>query len=361
MRKILIVGYYGFENCGDDALLLAIVKSIKNLNKKIEITALSYKPEETMLTYNINAIDRFKLKEVISEIKKSDVIIFGGGTLLQDKTSTRSLLYYLSIINISKIFNKTIVLYSNGFGPITKKHNKFLTRRTLEKVDLLTLRDERALNDMRNIGIKNKNVYVTADLAFTIDITTRIDVNELFAKESIPIDKPLVGVLIRNWGENDYLDELSYFCDEIVKKRERNIVLIPMQYPEDNRVSEELIKKSKEKIYIIKGNYSIEEKFKIIGSTKLNICMRLHGLIISATENIPILGLVYDPKVKAYLDLLGMPILGNIEEGLKREEMLEEYNNLEIDYDQCVEKLKETSKDLKVKAEKNIDYLKKIL
>ena len=115
-KKILISGYYGFDNSGDDAILKAIVKDLKENNSSIEITAFSNNPTFTEKIYDINAVNRFGIRDVFRAIKNCDLFISGGGSLLQDVTSTRSLLYYIALMKIAKLFNKPVMVYALFIG-----------------------------------------------------------------------------------------------------------------------------------------------------------------------------------------------------------------------------------------------------
>ena len=121
MINILIAGYHGYGNCGDEATLQAMTVNIKAMAEDVKITALSFKPELTKTEYNIESVQRFNVLQVFNAIRRSDIILSGGGTLLQDDTSTRSLLYYLSIIKVAKMLHKRVMLYDNGIGPVDRK------------------------------------------------------------------------------------------------------------------------------------------------------------------------------------------------------------------------------------------------
>ena len=79
MVTILIAGYHGFGNCGDEAILRAMVTSFRRMADDIDIVALSNDPDFTKKEYNIEAVQRFKMKEVLSAVKKCDILVLGGG------------------------------------------------------------------------------------------------------------------------------------------------------------------------------------------------------------------------------------------------------------------------------------------
>ncbi len=304
-KSVIISGYYGFDNSGDDAILKAIVKDLKEMDSTIEISAFSNNPKNTEEVYGIKAFKRLNIFQVIKGISSSDMLISGGGSLLQDVTSTRSILYYLSLINIAKMFKKAVVVYANGIGPINKKINRTLTKKALNKVDLITLRDFNSKETLEEIGVHNKMV-VTSDPVFTLEPSSRDRIHEIFEEEGIPTDKPLIGISVRNWrNSSNLIDVISKAIGYIDSSYDVNTILIPMHYPEDLEISLEIAQKSNSpNCYVIKNKYGVEDIMGIINGLELIIAMRLHSLIYAATQAVPVIGLVYDPKIDGLLEML---------------------------------------------------------
>ncbi len=116
--QVVMSGYYGFANAGDDAILEAIQQAIHEASDDIGVTVLSNDPELTRKQYGMEAIPRFRMWKVFSALRRSDALLSGGGSLLQDTTSTRSLFYYLSVIRCAQLLGKPVMLYANGIGPV---------------------------------------------------------------------------------------------------------------------------------------------------------------------------------------------------------------------------------------------------
>jgi polysaccharide pyruvyl transferase WcaK-like protein len=102
MKKVFIFGYYGFHNIGDEAILEAIVDEFQKVMPEVSLTALSYNAAETSRRYSIEAVSRNRFVEVVRSIGRSHLVMSGGGSILQDVTSSRSLLYYLGIILVGQ-------------------------------------------------------------------------------------------------------------------------------------------------------------------------------------------------------------------------------------------------------------------
>jgi polysaccharide pyruvyl transferase CsaB len=315
MINLLIAGYHGFGNCGDEAILQAMTTNIRSMADDVDITALSYRPEFTKTEYGIKSVQRFNILDVISAIRRSDIILSGGGTLLQNGTSTRSLIYYLSIIKLAKLFRKRVMLYANGIGPVNGAFNRKLVSIVVNTVDVITLREKLSEADLLSIGVNKPDIIVTADPAFNLESISASDAWDIFKSESIPTDKELVGVSVRNWNKamygDDYILKLAEVCDRIVKDG-KTVVMLPMEYPKDIEASEKVISKMKEKAYIFKKRYTPSQILGIVGCFNLMISMRLHTLIFAAVKNVPMLGVIYDPKVEYYLEELEMPEAGDV-------------------------------------------------
>ena len=124
MVNILISGYYGFDNIGDESILRTLVSSLREHIPDCSLTVLSHNPASTREKYGVEAVDRMSPMAILRAVKKCDMLISGGGSLLQDVTSSKSLHYYLSIIRCAEFFHKKVFIYSQGIGPIDRPGNR---------------------------------------------------------------------------------------------------------------------------------------------------------------------------------------------------------------------------------------------
>ena len=359
--NVLMSGYYGFNNSGDDAILLSIHANLKKLGDNIKITVLASNPEETAKKYGVDVVDRYNAVKVLEAVKKCDVLLSGGGSLLQDRTSTRSIVYYLSIIKLAKMMGKKVMLYANGIGPVEKTKNRNLLKNVVNKVDLITLREQNSFDELRNMGVNNKRVFVTADPVFTMEPVSKERAKELLKAEEIPTDKPIVGVSVRNWKNlSSFTTDLAALCDKIHDKLGCEIVFIPMQQPNDSVISENVRKNMKSNSYLIKENCTPQELMGIIGTMELVISMRLHTLIFAAKERIPLLGFVFSPKIDYYLNEFGMPSGGEVGK-YDMKSAFETVKDITQNREKYVERLDEAASKLEEKAKENEKYLIKLL
>ena len=295
MTDILLLGYYGFKNSGDDALLLSIIQQLKKTDDSLSLGVLSFNPDETKAQFGIDAVDRNNILSVIKAIKSSKMLIVGGGTLIQDSTSTKSLMYYLAVIKLAQIFKKKVMLYANGIGPI-KKENFKITKRILNKIDLITLREELSLAELKKIGVDKPQIIVTADSVFGIDYDKKGYKKEKYQLVSVRNNKRL---------SKNFCADIAKLCDEMYEKRNISTVFIPFQKKNDTQITEQIraLMKSKSEVFDTECEFS--ELMALMENASLCIGMRLHSLIYSVISKVPCVGLVYDQKVKAFMDYIG--------------------------------------------------------
>ena len=166
MVKAAISGYYGFKNFGDEAILSVLVSHLKKLGN-VDVTVFSSDTDFTSKTYSVKSVKRFDLKNVVKTIKDADILISGGGSLLQDVTSFKSLVYYSLIIALGLLFNKKVIIFAQGIGPLNSKPAQFLVKNLLKFCSLVTVRDENSLNLLRKWKI---NANLVCDPIYSLDI-----------------------------------------------------------------------------------------------------------------------------------------------------------------------------------------------
>lgn len=302
---VMISGYYGFDNSGDDSILKAIIASLKELKPDINILALSNNPVQTKSVYGVNSIHRFDFIKIYKRLKHTSLLISGGGSLIQDVTSDKSLAYYLLIIRLALKRHTKVMLYANGIGPIQNKRNYKKVRKVLNKVDLITLREQSSKNELERLGVTNPNIIVTADPAFTLKPTSDETVIKLLRKIGLRADSQYICVSVRPWNNlgKEFENAIASVINYVKESYNLECVIIPMQCPKDAEISKRIAVKSKNGV-VAPQNLTPSEILGLTKRAKLIIGMRLHTLIYAAATGTPIVGLDYDPKITAVMDEL---------------------------------------------------------
>lgn len=363
MKKIVICGYHGFANSGDEALLKSVIDTLRAKQSDLSITVLSMHPESTKKLYNVDSVYRYNLIKIRSLFKKSDLFIFGGGSLLQDVTSKRSLYYYLTIINMALKSGIKVMLYGNGIGPLNHPKSRIKTAKCLNKVDLITLRDDLSDKLLAEIGVTTPPIHITADPAFTLKFENLPTSESLLAEAKMTNDKSYAVIAVREWKNSvgDFKNIIAGFCDNLYEKYGIISLFIPMQYKEDEQISREILTKMRSTGYMIERPLEIDEIFSLIGYSKLSLGMRLHTLIYATALGVPVIALSYDPKVTAFMQSLHQPICIDVE-SLTLDTLQNEsaglIQNLSSRRDDLILSLKNLRKNAEENADLAIELLK---
>ena len=357
MTKILISGYYGFRNSGDDAILDAMRTILAERAPEAELTVLSYRPQETADDCHVRAVNRFGLLSVWRAVRGCDVLVSGGGSLLQDRTSTRSLLYYLSIIRLARLCGKKTMVFANGIGPIAKPANRRRTRRVLAHVDRITVREQASREELLAIGVEQPPPIVTADPVFASPGVDNHSARRLLSSEGIPTDRKLLAVALRPWpGMDSQAPLIAELLDRVARDFDVSVVFMPMQTPGDAKIGRKVKELMREQAYLMETAHTSAEWIGITGEMELVLAMRLHALIFAAKRHVPTVGFIYDPKITAYLERLQMPAAGTIG-ALDVDAAYAAVAHTLQNRAQCVETLRQKTEELADQANENFTIL----
>jgi N-acetylglucosaminyldiphosphoundecaprenol N-acetyl-beta-D-mannosaminyltransferase len=299
-RKIVISGYYGFGNLGDEAILAGLLKGIRSKVSDVEILVISGNPQDTKGRHQVRAISQLSPK-ILVELRSADLFISGGGGLLQDKTSLRSLLYYLGLIYIAQKLNIPTFICAQGIGPLTRKLSRWLVKRVLQKSTAISVRDEASKKLLAELGIDE--AFLTADLSFLVDVEAEgdhIDLGDL--------PRPLIGVNVRDsqgFDPKDFADKVS----RTLALSKGSAIFLSFS-PFDVSVCQSVARWLKGKHKIISNIDSLTKAISVIKRLDILVGMRLHSVIFANRLGIATIGLAYDPKVNHFMSVVGGSCLG---------------------------------------------------
>jgi N-acetylglucosaminyldiphosphoundecaprenol N-acetyl-beta-D-mannosaminyltransferase len=300
--KLLLAGYYGVGNIGDEAILRSLVSAVKKNHPQAAISVLSADPAGTSKAYDINAVHKYAFVNVLKELKNSDAFILGGGGLIQDSTSIRSLLYYLFLIISAKILKKKVILLGQGIGPV---RNKYLLKWALKGVDLITVRDERSLKELTEIKAKPRKLVMTADLSFMMAPPDKENSKKILGSAGIKKTKSrLIGISLRPPVKGKNIEAkykaMASLCDHLILHKDSQVVFLIFNYPDDLNVTSKVMGMMKYPANVVLRQLIPAEMLDVISGLDAVIGMRLHSLIFSAIAKVPGFGLSYDPKVESF-------------------------------------------------------------
>jgi len=309
--KVVISGYYGFDNCGDEAVLLSIIRCLKKLSPDVHITVLSGNPDKTSALYGVHAINRWNFFQIFRALLGAHLLISGGGSLIQDVTSVRSPGYYLGVIRIALLLKKKVMIYAQGIGPLDTHKNRVDTAKVFNRCHTITVRDEASAKLLQELGV-NPEVKTTCDPVLAMgrddvsleiigDLLLRLGISETDGKKK----NPLLFVSMRRWKDDRHLAPVAQLLDAQVAAG-WDVLLVPAHFPEDAETCRLVSGKMETQPYVVDHCLSAEEFFALTAVSDRVFSMRLHGLICAMAVDTPMVGLSYDPKVDAFMQQCGL-------------------------------------------------------
>jgi len=287
---ILIAGYYGYRNWGDEGSLATLLQALPRESVRV----LSGDPAFTEATYGVRALPRMELRTVRRAVRESDALILGGGSLLQDATSLRSLLYYLALIHWGLQAHGRVLLVGQGVGPLRRRIGRRLAARLLQRVAFLSVRDADSARLLASLGVSGATV--DADLTWALESQP--------AHVALDAGARWVGLAPRLWADAPVQQAFADLCRRLHADGYRPL-LFPMQETQDRALCKAIAAETG--AATLPTPQHPAQLLGVMAHLQAMVAMRLHGAIFAASAGAPVLCVSYDPKVDALAGQLGAP------------------------------------------------------
>ncbi|MEB3201947.1 MAG: polysaccharide pyruvyl transferase CsaB [Synechococcus sp.] len=295
-RRLLLCGYYGEHNLGDDALLEVLLCQLPPGSQAV-VTA--HDQGLVQERFGVETVQRRSLGLVLKALRGCDVLVLGGGSLLQDSTSFASLLYYAALIVVARFDAKPVLLWGQGLGPLRRRRSRLLVARLLGLVTAATWRDPESAALARRLGFEG---LVGSDPVWALP-----------PQPWRGKGGPLVLCLrptsqLQGMAWQPYLDAI----DQLACQTDREVLWLPFHAEQDRGLLAQLGQEHLLPPGLAARSREVwaerpDEAMAVFSSAGLVVAMRLHGLILAALSGAPCAALSYDPKVAAAAMALACP------------------------------------------------------
>ncbi len=299
--RVVLCGYYGYGNMGDNALLRASIRRAERAFLGRDISALTAGGRKDGKDFGVRCVKRMSPLSVISELRGAEVLVLGGGTLLQDRTSLRSLAYYASVCEVASLLGVRIELWGNGLAP---PHSHIAAR-------LMT----RALNKATYIGLRDESSVIEALRLVAPEVGDRLYLEQDLAakqKEAEPLRVRFLQKLFGLW-KNGRLAEYAViavkggegrgFIEILEQKLSElaemglSLVFLPMFPREDRAVCQRLASAFNGRVA---EGLSESDAVGLMKDSQVVCGMRLHALVFASAADVPFVGFGGDPKIQSF-------------------------------------------------------------
>ncbi len=304
---VVICGAYGHGNAGDEAILKSIIHSVRELDRFIPITVLAKSPQSIKKRYRVNSVYTFNLPKILRAMHRSRLYINGGGTLIQNATSHRSLWYYLMTLRAAKFLGNQVDMYGCGIGPVAGKKNVNLVRRVLDSsVDMITLREPDSLRELTGYGVSGPQIRLSSDPALVLPPAGAQETERFLQSQGLDPKGKYICFLLRSWpGFGEKAPVLARCAEEARARYGLEPVFISINPFQDEQAAKLVLEHMELPGRILDRVSSPELLISILSHMSVAVSMRLHGLIFSSLSGTPLVGVSYDPKIGSYLRYLG--------------------------------------------------------
>ncbi len=345
--RLAISGYYGFNNSGDEAVLRSILLALEEqgqaLGLEVEPIVLSADPAWTSKMYGVESVHRMRPAEVLRAIKSSHGLISGGGSLLQDATSAKTIPYYTGVMKLAQMLGKPTFAYAQGIGPVNRRWLYPMISGVMNKSAYISVRDEESSSLLNRIGIPQDKIEVVPDPVMGLPLPKAEAMasaalsgsSELLSADQSPgaendfqtsiessqAGVPVVGVSLRRWRQDGAdIARIAATLEALSQRRPVILRFLPFHKPSDRELSEELIAKLEGRLGVGSSaelhdpGDDPQQMLLAVSRCQLLVGMRLHALIYAAGREVPLLGISYDPKIDQFLARLDLKPIGTTED-----------------------------------------------
>jgi polysaccharide pyruvyl transferase CsaB len=323
-KKIVVCGHYGSTNIGDEAIGVSLIQRLKNKHPDAEITFLSYDPENTNKYLNVKSnyllplglksffrgIFKGELFKTLKTIKNCDKFVLGGGGLFTDEKIFAVFLWGLHAFCAYR-YKKPVFMIGQSIGPLSTKTGKWIVKKAFNKADKIIVRDSNSRKLLQNLNVK-RDINIEPDLVFNLQINQNYkdeNLNKIIEQNNL---KGYFIVNLRPWHKNTKIlyKKINQIIGQIYEKYKLLPVLVPFQThgQNDAELMSKIIEQNNGKYPFLlqKFDQNIVKVLSVIKGADFTMGMRLHSLIFSMIQNVPIISLSYSTKINNLLSDRGL-------------------------------------------------------
>lgn len=319
--RVVIAGYYGFANAGDEAILAAMLLDLRARLPAAALTVVSGDPEATTAAHGVPAVRFTEIGALVEALRGADLLVLGGGGLFQDYwgVDTDTLLsphhgglaFFAGMPLLASLLDTPTVIYAAGVGPLLGDEGRLFTRYAFAQSAAATVRDAASLAELAAIGVDTARIAVTADPAIAVRAEATPAVRALLDGRA----HPRIGVALRAWDVGvdpaAWETAVARALDHVMAARGGSVAFIPFQVlpgsgTDDVEVAWRVRRRMGFQATVVEARLGAAETAGLVAGCDVVVAMRLHAAVFAVGAGVPAAALVYDPKVKSFVEGAGL-------------------------------------------------------
>lgn len=297
---VVIAGYYGFGNAGDELILSALVYRLRQEHPGRSITVLSGHPEKTAKAHEVKAVNRWKPWEWLGPLWDAETFILGGGGLLQESTGSWNHTYYLFLVFLAKCLGCRTEIRAIGVDTITQTFNRLWTRFIFNHfVNYASVRDSDSQRALEMIGVATR-LWKAPDAVFSLERPKTAAVP--------PREGHRIAWVLADWPQRPGWDQdLAYLIQRVQRELKVDNELIAFFPEQDNHINQ-MIGRVATPAPRLRTWTRAEELPAMFAEYDMVIGMRYHALVLAALAEKPFIGWGYQQKIQTLCRDFNQPL-----------------------------------------------------
>ncbi|MEM7067216.1 MAG: polysaccharide pyruvyl transferase family protein [Cyanobacteria bacterium P01_B01_bin.77] len=321
-NRILVCGFYGYHNLGDEAMLRGLRCWLQRCGCDFPLTVYSKDPDDTRTRHLVRALDnryaprrRAQLQKWLRHrvaIATHRFFILGGGDLLRDAADRDVAGEWLQPLETAIAAHKRTLILGISVGKLWRPETKSRIKAALNQVDLIAVRDRASRNRLVDLGV-TQPIHLMSDLA--LEAVAPMDNRPTSGGPNIGIS--VRAVAARNGQQSDisFYQQIATLADQLIETHNATVHLLPFQaYPDDFRqkykppiddetaIAEVMsLSHYPERLNPLHRIPSLDQLIDRLSRLDVMVGTRLHAVILAAGLGVPVIAIEYAPKVAGFM------------------------------------------------------------
>jgi polysaccharide pyruvyl transferase WcaK-like protein len=293
MPNVLLVGAFGQDNPGDEALCSAFLAALSDDN----VVVASSDPASTARHHGVRAVANTPWS-VARQLRHCDTVVVGGGTVFKTlrrstgRRPTALLRNACALTAAARATGKQVAMVGVGAGDLRGKTARSLTRWLVRQIDLLVLRDEESASALTEVGAPAP-FWIGADPAWSA--RPRLVGDRAQATDR----RPSVTVALSHHAGDAHLftklaEAIAPLC------RDHDVRLQPWQTGangDDHAIARRLGDLLDNAATIIEPPTDLDAATAAYATDRLVIALRFHALVAAGQAGTRTLAISHEPKL----------------------------------------------------------------
>ena len=322
--KVVLYGWFGAQNFGDDLLLELVHARVMEHYPSAEVLVIGANPHQIRVQHGLEATEPHQKRRICEWLDGAAALIYCGGLMFDDplgQTAGEAELAFdpwidpagqAAISSLARMYDVPTYFLGIGGGPMdTPAMQRYVKLMSAVGAHFLT-RDQNTSDLLLAAGADPGQVGTYADLSFGVQHYVDRHVAFLDSEEAWrwlkAQGRPYLVVSLRSCHRNppDLASRVAQALDGVCERCDVSVLYLPLD-ADDVGIQRQAfnLMEHKERAYLIGQRPTVETILGYISRSSATLSMRLHCSLLHMVFGRPAVGLNYNDKIEAQFTAIG--------------------------------------------------------